>query len=121
MSAEIIDVSGGILTSRITGLLKHSDLVAVQKRAGEIIREQGKVRMLTVLENFEGLEKAGDWGDISFQMEFDDAIEKLAIVGDKKWHETAVIFTGKGVRRIPIEFFETADLEKARAWIASWA
>ena len=119
MSAEIVDVSGHILTGRITGLLKYSELVAVQKRAGEIIREKGKVRMLTVLENFEGLEKAGDWGDISFQMEFDDFIGKIAVVGDKKWKDTTVIFTGKGVRRIPIEFFETADLEKAKAWIAA--
>jgi len=119
MSAEIVNVSGNILTGRITGLLKYSDLVAVQTQAGEIIRDQGKVRMLIVLENFEGLEQAGDWGDISFQMEFDDFIEKIAVVGDKQWEDTSVVFTGKGVRRVSIEFFETADLEKAKAWIVA--
>lgn len=119
MSAEIVDVTGGILTSRFTGRLKYSELQDMQKRAGEIIREQGKVRMLGILDNFAGLDKAGDWGDISFQVEFDDFIEKIAIVGDKKWHDAAVIFTGKGVRRIPIEFFETAELDKAKSWIAA--
>jgi len=119
MSAEIIDYSGGVLTGRITGKLKHSDLIATQKRAGELIREHGNIRLLTILENFEGVEKAGDWGDISFQMEFDDQIEKIAVVGDKKWKETSEMFTGKGVRRMPIEFFESADLEKAKVWVAS--
>lgn len=119
MSAEIIDYSNGVLTGRFSGTLKYSEFMATQKRAGELIREHGKIRLLTLLEDFQGTEKEGNWGDMSFQMEFDDNIEKIAIVGDKKLKETALMFTGKGVRRMPIEFFETAELEKAKAWISA--
>jgi hypothetical protein len=52
-------------------------------------------------------------------MEFDDHIRKIAIVGDLKWKETAEIFTGKGVRRIPIEFFPPEKLAEAKAWAAA--
>ena len=119
MSAEIIDYSNGVLTARISGLLKHEELAAVQKRAGEMIREHGPISLLTVLEDFLGVAKDGDWGDISFQMEFDDHIRKIGVVGDLKWKETTEVFTGKGVRRVPIEYFESADLEKAKTWAAS--
>jgi len=119
MSAEILDFTNGILTGRMTGTLKHADLVAAQTRAAELIQKHGKIRLLTLLEDFQGTEKEGDWGNISFQMEFDDHIEKIAIVGDKQWRDLSLMFTGKGIRRMPIEFFETADLEKAKAWIAA--
>jgi hypothetical protein len=119
MSAEITNVSEGIITIRITGKLNHAEFAATQKQAGEIIKQMGKVRLLALLEDFEGTERGGDWGDVSFQVEFDDFIEKIAIVGDPKWEGVTALFTGKGIRRIPIEFFETAALEKARAWIAA--
>ena len=119
MSAEIVDFVGGVLTTRLLGKVKFAEVVAMQKLAGEILRQEGRARFLNLLENFEGLEQAGEWGDISFQMEFDEHVEKIAIVGDRKWESTALMFTGKGVRRMPIEFFESADLAKARAWVAS--
>ena len=50
-------------------------------------------------------------------MKYDKLIEKIAIVGEKKWEELAMIFTGKGVRPIPIEFFTPAELPKARVWL----
>ncbi len=119
MIAEIIDVSNGVLTFKITGRLTQSEFAASQKRAGEIIRQNGKVRFLVLIEDFGGMESTGDWGDISFQMEFDSFIEKIAIVGDPKWSDLALLFTGKGVRRVPIEYFPPADLPKARTWLAA--
>jgi hypothetical protein len=119
MSAEIIEYSGGVLTSRVSGLLKFEEMAAIQKRAGELIREHGPISLLTVLEDFQGLAKVGDWGDISYQMEFDDHLRKIAVVGDLKWKETAEVFTGKGVRRVAIEFFPPEKLADAKAWVAA--
>ena len=118
MSIEIVNASKGVLTFKVTGQLNQAEFAAAQKRAGEIIRQQGKVRLLVLIENFVGMEKAGDWGDVSFQADYDAFIEKLAIVGDRKWEDVALLFTGKGVRRVPIEYFPPADLAKARTWLA---
>jgi len=118
MSAELTDVAGGIVTARIAGKLTQPDLAALQNAAGEILKKQGKVRFLVVVENFEGFQRGGDWGDLSFQMQHDAQIEKMAIVGDKAWEEMALLFTSKGLRKFPIEYFAPADIAKARAWLA---
>ncbi len=119
MSAEIVDLSDQILTLRISGLLKHAEFVAAQKRAAEVIQKLGRVRLLVLLDHFAGTDKAGDWGDVSFQAQFDPFIEKIAVVGDKQWEDLVLLFTGKGLRRVPIEYFQSADLPKARTWLTT--
>lgn len=119
MSAEIIDTTDRILTWRVAGQLKHSEFAAAQQRAADSIRQLGKVRFLVLAENLTGIDKAGDWGDVSFQADHDPFIEKIAIVGDKKWEDVALLFTSKGIRRVPIEYFLPADLVKAKAWLAA--
>jgi hypothetical protein len=55
------------------------------------IRRQGKVRFLIIADGFQGWEKDGDWGDLSFQIKNDPHIEKMAIVGEKKWEDLALV------------------------------
>jgi hypothetical protein len=43
----------------------------------------------------------------------------MAIVGDRKWDDLALMFTAKGLRAFPIEYFEPAQLGAARAWLAA--
>jgi hypothetical protein len=119
MSAEISNVSGSVLTLKVSGKLTQAELAAVQKSAGDIIREQGKVRILVLTEKFQGWERAGDWSDFSFQEEHDANIERMAIVGERKWEDLALIFTANGLRRFPIEYFEPAQLAAARGWLAA--
>jgi hypothetical protein len=119
MSYEILDNSGGVLTLRISGTLTYAAYAEGQKKAAEILRQQRKMRGLILLENYLGSEKEGNWGDISFAMEFDKYIEKMAIVGKKELKNDVLLFTGKGVRKVPIEYFEPQDLDKAKAWLAT--
>ncbi len=118
MSAEITDTSGGIITARIAGKLTQPELAALQGMVGDLIQQQGRARLLVVAENFEGWQRGGDWGDLSFSMKYDDLIEKMAIVGDRQWEDLALVFASKGLRRFPIEYFPPADVARARAWLA---
>lgn len=117
MSAELVDVSGRVLTIKVSGLLTQPQLAASQWAAGEAIDKLGgKVRLLILVEDFQGAAKEGDWGDVSFQMQYDDVIERIAIVCDPKWRDAAFMFTGEGVRRVNIRHFPPAELAQARAW-----
>jgi hypothetical protein len=118
MSAELVDFSGSVLTIKVSGRLTQPEFAASQRVAGEVIDKLGKVRLLVVIEDFLGVAKEGDWGDISFQMKYDDAIERIAIVSDPKWREASLLFTGEGIRRVAIRHFLPAELDKARAWAA---
>jgi hypothetical protein len=116
-TAEIVDTTGGILTVKVRGKLKHADLVAMQKSAAEYIRKNGKVKFLVITEDFQGWERQGDWGDVSFSGKYDAYIEKMAIVGEKKWEDLALVFVAKGFRPVAIEYFLHEQLDQARAWL----
>jgi hypothetical protein len=117
VGAEIVDTAGGVVTVRITGRLTYAELCAVQKQGAEILRQQGRMGILVLGQGFQGWDPEGDWGDISFQLENDQFIAKQAIVGETRWQELALIFAGKGLRQPPVEYFQPADLAKARAWL----
>ena len=58
-----------------------------------------------------------DWGDITASEKVDPYIKKMAIVGDNKWRDLADVFTLKGLRYLPIEYFETSQEEEAHHWL----
>ena len=118
MSAEITEVVDGIVTIRISDKLRQAELLVAQKAMSEIIRKEGKIRVLVRAEQFAGWESGSQWDDFSFQAEHDDDIERMAIVGDDKWKNLALVFTAQGLRKFPIRYFATADLDKARAWLS---
>lgn len=117
MSAEFTDYIDGILSARISGKLTYAELVALQHAASDIIKLEGKARILVIADNFQGWEREGDWGDLSFQSEHDAQIDKLAIIGDREWQNLALLFASKGIRKFPIEYYEPDELAKARAWL----
>ena len=119
MSVEIIDAAGKQLQLKLRGIftkVDHDRLIQIAKKA---IEQEGKVNALVILEAFEGWERGGDWGDVSFMMEQGQHIEKMAIVGDEKWKDDAFAFTAKGFRATTIEFFTPARLNEALAWLSS--
>lgn len=118
MSVEFLNCTGAILAAKVTGKLTHPELVAWQKTVVDLIQEQGTVRLQVIVEDFQGWEKHGDWSDISFQLNYDQHIERIALVCEKQWEDLILIFGGKGLREAPIEHFPPADLAKAQAWLA---
>ena len=103
----------------VSGTLTQPELTQVQLTAADIIRAQGKVRILVLAEDFAGWERGGEWDDFSFQETFDPCIEKMAIVGDKRWEDLALIFVAKGLRSFPIEYFASGEQARALAWLTA--
>lgn len=118
MSAEISGMSEGVLTVKIAGRLAEEDLAALQDRTADIIRNHGKIRILVLAEAFEGWQQGGRWDDFSLQEKNDAYIEKMAIVGEQRWEDLALIFTAKDLRPFQIEYFSSPELARAQAWLA---
>ena len=119
MPVEIIDVGGKLLQLKVRGMFTKADYDRIIEIAKKAIEREGKVRALVILEAFEGWERRGDWGDVSFMMEQGQHLEKVAIVGDDKWQDEAFAFTAKGFRATVIEFFTPSRLNEARTWLSS--
>ena len=67
MGAEIANVSGHVLTLKVSGTLTEPELDEHADAAAGIIGTGGKWRILVLTENFEGWERGGTWNDFSFQ------------------------------------------------------
>lgn len=119
MTAEISGVEDGVVTLRVSGRLAQRDLAAAQAEAARIIATAGRIRILVLAREFEGWEQGGTWSDFSFQTAHDDDIDRMAIVGDEKWRDLALLFTSNGLRPFPIEYFPPGRLAEARAWLAA--
>lgn len=118
MGAEMTEVLGDLVTCKVTGKLTSAELRALQQAAAPIIQSKGKVRLLVLVEDFQGWERSAGWEDFSFQQENDAHIERMALVGDKKWEELAEAFVGKGLRDFPIEYFGPSETSPALRWLA---
>jgi hypothetical protein len=106
-----------LLVLRIDGILRRADLDAFQRAAANLLRQVGKkVEALIILNAFEGWERSDQWGDVSFLVEHDADIEKIAIVGEERWRDEALMFTAAGLREGPVRYF--TDVDSARAWLA---
>jgi hypothetical protein len=69
------------------------------------------------MEDFQGWEKGPAMDDVSFIVEQNEKIKKIAIVGEKKWKEDLLLFAGAGYRLAQVGFFPLKDLEEAKAWV----
>jgi hypothetical protein len=75
-AGEIIDAVGKLLQLKVRGMFKKADYDRMIQIAKEAVEREGKVRALVILEGFEGWERRGDWGDVSFMMQEGQQIEK---------------------------------------------
>jgi len=118
MSAQIESAADGLVTVKVSGKLSQPELESMQQEAAKYIQAWGSIRILIVADKFEGWERTGDWGELSFHAKHDQQIQRMAIVGEKRWEDLTLLFTAKGFRPFPIEFFQTAELTRAKAWLS---
>ena len=118
MPVQIEAEEKGFLILRISGLVTQEDKKQWEEAVVKAIKCYGKAKALVILEGFQGWKKTAAWGDLSFFMEYDKKIEKIAFVGDPKWQDEIFAFTGKSLRSAKIEFFNTSQEPEARSWLS---
>ncbi len=119
MTVEVLGVSDRVVSLKVTVKLTESELTAAQQAVADVIREQGKVRILVNAEDFDGWEQGGAWDDFSFEEQFDPYIEKMAFIGDRKWEQLVRLFSNEAFRQFPMEYFGPAASEQANAWLTA--
>jgi hypothetical protein len=103
----------------IEGRLRKADLDRAQDSLlAELDRAgQPSVRLLVVLDGFEGWDDSSNWSDLSFYAAHGNRIERMAIVAAERWRDQALMFAAADLRKGPVEFFEAARLDDARRWL----
>jgi hypothetical protein len=119
MPIEFEMESGDLAVFRVSGKLGKVEFVRAQSECEEMIKKIGRVKVLVLTKNFAGWERAEGWDDTSFADRNDPYIEKLAIVGVPKWRDLVYAFTGRGLRPVPIQYFEPDQEGAARQWLGN--
>jgi len=117
MPIQLNEENGGkILAVHVSGKLTKADYDNFVPEFERLVRQQGKLCVLFDATGFHGWEAGALWEDIKFDVKHFADIERLAIVGDKKWQHGMATFC-KPFTKANIEYFDHADAAKARQWL----
>jgi hypothetical protein len=118
MGATIEQDKSGLWVMRVSGALRKEEMDAVQAAGLKGLGPNENARVLVMIEDdFRGWVGTEVWNDMTFFMQHGDRIEKIALVGNPKWEERMLMFTGAGLRRAPVKYFIPEQLAAARAWL----
>jgi len=117
MPIRLEQESPNVFRMEISGTLRRSELEECEAQLSREMQGGAAVRLLVVLERFEGWGTGDNWNDLSFYVKHGDAIERIAIVGDEKWRSLALMFAAADLRTAPVEFFPNGGISIARAWL----
>jgi universal stress protein A len=107
---------GNIFAVRATGKLTHADYQQFLPELENLISEHGKISLLMELESFSGWEIAAVKDDIQFAMKHNHDFEKIALVGEKTWHQWMVLMS-KPFMKGEIRYFSKTELQAAWDWL----
>jgi hypothetical protein len=119
MPVQLIEIDGGrILEVRITGKLEHDDYRQFVPQFESLLKTHEKISVLVEMTDFHGWSGSALWDDLKFDIKHFSDIERLAMVGDKKW-EKGMSFFCKPFTTAKIKYFDSSEESAARMWLAA--
>jgi len=111
-------IHGNLLEVRLTGKLSSDDYARFVPDTEALINRYGKIRVLAILEDFHGWNAGALWKDIQFDVHHFSDLERIAIVGEKRWHAWMASFC-KPFTAAKIRYFGHDEMAEARQWLTS--
>jgi hypothetical protein len=102
---------------KLSGKLHDEDYKQFVPLVDAEIAKEGKVNVLAQFQDFHGWDLHALWDDIKFSTTHCTKIDRIALVGDRKWEEWMAKVC-KPFTRAKIRYFDAGDIEAARAWLA---
>ena len=116
MIKKMEESAGNAIGFRTVGRITKDDYQVLVPEVEALVEQEGNIRLLLDMEQFEG-EEFKAWGaDFKFGREFRKKIDKLAIVGDKRWEKWLAALADPFYAR-EAEFFKTDDRDAAWSWL----
>ncbi len=110
--------NGKILEVRVSGKLVHEDYQHFVPEFERLVKEHGKIRVLFEMTGFHGWNASALWDDIKFDLKHFSDIERLAMVGDRKWEKGMSVFC-RPFTTARIRYFDVAQGTEARSWLVN--
>ena len=109
--------SDKVLAFKMSGKLHDEDYKQFVPLVDSAIASQGKVRLLAEFHDFQGWDLHALWDDIKFSATHCTKIQRIALVGDRAW-EKWMAGVCKPFTRAKVRYFDAAEIEAAKTWLA---
>lgn len=106
-----------VVVAHASGKLTKEDYELFLPEVERLIKEEGKIRLVFEMRDFHGWGPAGLWEDIKFDFKHFADIERLAMVGEKKWDEWMDKFCQPFIKA-KTHYYDQSQEKDARDWIA---
>jgi hypothetical protein len=102
----------------VEGTVTNRELEETIKGLQAGFEQDGKTRVIEIIQHFTGIELSAIWTDIRLGVPLAQKVERVAVVADQTWirrlTELGHLFT-----KAELKVFTPAELAQARAWIAA--
>jgi hypothetical protein len=117
MPIQLTEENGGkILVVHASGKLVKEDYAGLGPGFARLVALHGKLRVLFDLTGLHGWEAGAAWADVKFATKHYSDIERLAIVGEKKWQQGMALFC-RPFTAATVRYFDHAKAGDARGWL----
>jgi len=105
-----------VLHVRLNGKLTDADYQQFVPEVEELIARHGSLRLLVEMTDFHGWQAGALWDDLKVYLKHGDEIERLAIVGEKKWQEWMTRLSAPFLHS-EARYFDHEQAAEARRWV----
>ena len=116
MLEKLAESSGSVLGYRVVGKVSVEDYQKLEPEVKAIVDQNEGVSLLLDLQEFAGEEVRAWLPDLKFGHHFHDKIDKMAIVGDKRWEKWLAALADPFYAK-DAKFFHPDEMDKAWAWL----
>jgi stage II sporulation SpoAA-like protein len=101
---------------KLSGKLHDEDYKTFVPLVDAEIAKEGKVNILSQFHDFHGWDAKALWDDIKFSTTHCTKIDRIALVGEKKWEEWMAKVC-KPFTKATVQYFDAQHTDAARAWV----
>jgi hypothetical protein len=119
MPIDLTRTDDGIIACTVTGILVQKDYDSFCPRFEGMLqkyKQHGKLRVLFEMKDFHGWDPGALWDEIRFDIKHSKDVERLAMVGEKKWERELAVFT-EPFTAAAVRYFDLPDLAAATKWL----
>lgn len=122
MTVSLSFEEGNLVVIRGSGELKRDEVDQTKRQIYNYILANGPIYMLFLIdEAFKSFEAFASWEDIEEDAVIQPNVKRLALVGDLRWRDQALLFLITAVASFQIEYFKPEQEEFARVWLLASA
>lgn len=119
MPIQIEDVPGGkVVEVRVSGNLTVDDYKRFVPEFDLCVERKGEIRLLFDVSRLHGWEAGAAWEDLKLGFKHFAHIERLAMVGEKKWQQV-MSWLCRPFTTAEVRYFDHGDAVAARKWLDS--